>query len=172
MIYLEQELCLWCTGNTPQTHYCRSSLMQSVQHCEHPAARSQKYICGQKTPCFFVLLSVEEQEALLAGAFPSFPLWHPQLPEWPRWVFAGRIWCFPESARAAAPQAVTQGECGKGWELCSINFLCHSKAWNTPGKGGCDQPGVRAFHLTPVLYQLFSFSGVAHYPRSLAVQLF
>lgn len=44
--------------------------MQSVQHCEHLVVHSQKSICGYKTPVF---LPLEEQEALPAGGFPSFP---------------------------------------------------------------------------------------------------
>lgn len=128
MIYSEQEFCLWCTCNAPRTHYCRSSLMQYVRHCEHRAVRSQKCFRPKK-PVRFCAPSAGSGRAgsppgWSAAGSPLSPF-PPQSPlSRQRWVFAERTWCFPESARAAAQRGREPGvNVGKAGN-CAASSYC------------------------------------------------
>lgn len=76
MICSQPEFCPWCTCRAPHTHFCRSGLTQSVQHCD-TAVRSQKIIYGQKTcaflcsPCW--IWKSRKPSRLERCRFPSWP---------------------------------------------------------------------------------------------------
>lgn len=107
MICSEPEFCPWCTCRAPHTHFCRSGLTQSVQHCD-TAVRSQKIIYGQKTcaflcsPCW--IWKSRKPSRLERCRFPS---WSGSLAGHGR-PLVERARCFPQSAPAAAERAVPQ----------------------------------------------------------------